>query len=144
MNIAATMLTTASWPDDTLGYVPLPVSGDDGFPQVFLLQLQDVVYRLTLAVSYTDPAYVLSGEFTGTFFDLPDPERGLFLNLRVEREELPDASRLIGVRRVVLDMPIALGRLRFRFRRIKIAQGNLMGPGELGSELIAEVAVTHV
>ena len=60
------------------------------------------------------------------------------------REELPAASRLIGVRGVVLDMPIALGRLRFRFRRIKIAQGNLVGPGELGSELIAEVAVTHV
>ncbi len=143
MNIAPTMLTTASWPDDQLSYVPLPASGDDGFPQVFLLQIQGVVYRLTLAVSYTDPAYVLSGEFAGIFFDLPDPERRLFLNLRVEREELPDASRLIGVRRVVLDMPIALGRLRFRFRRIKIAQGNLVGPDELGSELIAEVAVTH-
>ncbi len=143
MNLASTMLTTANWPDDHLSYVPLPVSGDDGFPQVFLLQIQGVVYRLTLAVFYTDPAYVLSGEFIGTFFDLPDPERGLFLNMRVEREELPDASRLIGVRRVVLDMPIALGRLRFRFHRIKIAQGNLIGPGEFGSELIAEVAVSN-
>jgi hypothetical protein len=98
---------------------------------------------LTLTVIYTDPKYVLSAEFAGIFFDLPDPERGLFLNLRVEREDLPDPMRLLGVRRVVLDIPIPVGPLRFRFSRINIAQGNLSGPGQLGSELIAEVAVTN-
>jgi hypothetical protein len=133
----------AQWPDDGLSYVPLTASGDNGFPQAFRQQIAGIVYRMTLAVIYTDPAYVPSQEYAGTFFDLPDPERGLFLDLRVEREDQPDTDRLIGVRRVVLDMPIPVGPLRFRFSRIKIAQGNLVGPGQSGSELVAEVAVTN-
>jgi hypothetical protein len=38
------------WPDDALSYVTLPATGDDGFPQVFLLQLQGTVYQVTMAV----------------------------------------------------------------------------------------------
>ncbi len=62
----------------------------------------------------------------------------------VEREDLPDPVRLVGARRVVLEMPIALGPLRFRFHRVRVAQANLAGPGEFGSELLAEVAVSDV
>ncbi len=136
-------LILQSWPDAALNYVPLPAIGDDGFPQAFLIELGSIVYRLTLAVSFSDPAYILSSDFAATFFDLPDAERGLFLNLRIEREDQPDPTRLLGVRRVVLDMPIAIGALRFIFYRIKIAQGNLAGPGQFGSELVAKVAVTN-
>ena len=131
------------WPDDALSYASLPADPDEGFPQAFLLNVQDVIYRISLAVYFTDPAYVLSTEFAGTFFDLPDPERGLYLNLRVEREDQPEPVRLLGVRRVVLDLPMPFGPLRFRFHRIKIAQGNLAGPAALGSELVAEVAVSN-
>ncbi len=129
------------WPGDQLDYAALPATGDDGFPQVFLLELQSVVYRLTLTVYYFDPDSVLNPAYASTIFDLPDPARGLSLNLRVEYEQQPTATRLIGAQRVVLDMPIAIGPLTFRFKRIRVAQANLVGPGSFGSELVAEVAV---
>lgn len=131
------------WPDDGLAYVDLPATGDDGFPQVFLLDLQGTVYRLTMTVYYSDPAIVLSSAYANTVFDLPDPTQGLYLNLKAEYENLPDTTRLIGAQRVVLDMPIALGQLRFRFTRVRVAQANLTGPGSFGSELTSQVAVTN-
>jgi hypothetical protein len=132
------------WPDEALSYAALPASGDDGFPQVFLLELGGIVYRLTFGVSFTDPSLVLGSQYAGTFFDLPDPDHGLFLTLRADREDLPPGSGLVGVRRVGLAIPIPLGPLRFRFSRIKIAQANLAGPGQFGSELVGEVAVADV
>ncbi|HWE37627.1 MAG TPA: hypothetical protein VG406_13750 [Isosphaeraceae bacterium] len=134
----------APWPDDALDYAPLPVSGDDGFPQMFLIDMQGVVYRITLTVIYSDPAYVLDPDYEGAVYELPDPDLGLYLDLRVEREDLPDPGRLLGVRRVVLDMPIAFGPLRLRFSRVRVARGNLVQPGKFGSELVADVAVTDV
>lgn len=131
------------WPDDALPYVALPVSGDDGFPQAFLLQIQQVVYRLTLAVYYPDPALILSATYAGVVFDLPDPNLGLYLNLRAEFETQPPATRLIGARRVTLNIPMALGPLRFRFHRVRIAQANLSKPGAFGSSITANVAVTN-
>jgi hypothetical protein len=142
--MTGTPVLSLPWPDEALAYTALPASGDDGFPQVFLLDLGGSVYRLTFGVSFTDPALVLGSQYAGTFFDLPDPERGLFLTLRVDREDLPPGSGLLGVRRVVLYVPMALGRLRFRFSRIKIAQANLSGPGQFGSELVGEAAVADV
>jgi hypothetical protein len=139
-----TPVLSLPWPDEALSYAALPASGDDGFPQVFLVELGGTVYRVTLGDSFTDPALVLGSQYAGTFFDLPDPDRGLFLTLRVDREDLPPESGLLGVRRVVLYLPIPLGRLRVRFTRIKIAQANLAGPGQFGSELAGEVAVSNV
>src|SRR5262245_16458219 len=97
-----TPVLSIAWPDESLHYVQLPASGDDGFPQAFLLDMNGTVYRLTFGVSFTDPALVLSPEFAKVFFDLPDPEHGLFLTLRVEREDLPATTRLLGVSRVML------------------------------------------
>jgi hypothetical protein len=131
------------WPGDELNYAALPATGDDGFPQVFLLQLQSVVYRLTLTVYYFDPDIVLNSAYANTIFDLPDPVHGLSLNIRVEYEEQPAATRLIGAQRVVLDMPIFIGPLCFRFKRVRVARANLVGPGSFGSELVAEVAVNN-
>lgn len=142
--MSSTLATPPPWPDDSLSYSALPASGDDGFPQVLLLQIQQTVYRLTMTVYYPDPDFVLGSAYANTMFDLPDPVRGLYLNLRVEYENLPAATRLIGAQRVVLSMPIALGPLRFRFSRIRIAQGNLAGPGSFGSTLTADVAVANV
>lgn len=146
MNASSASLVTAaalpSWPDDGLAYAALPATGDDGFPQVFLLELRGVVYRLTMAVYYPDPDFVLNRTYANMIFDLPDPARGLYLNLKLEYEDQPAATQLIGTRRVVRDMPIALGALRFRFKRIRVAQANLVGPGSFGSELVAEVAVS--
>jgi hypothetical protein len=139
-----TPVQSLSWPDEALSYAALPASGDDGFPQVFLLELGGNVYRVTLGVSFTDPSLVLGSQYAGTFFDLPDPDHGLYLTLRVDREDLPPGSDLLGVRRVAPYIPIPLGRLRLRFSRIKIAQANLSGPGQFGSELVGEVAVTNV
>lgn len=145
MNSLASPLPPAlpPWPGDQLNYAALPATGDDGFPQVFLLELQGVVYRLALTVYYCDPDFILNSAYANTIFDLPDPVRGLSLNLRVEYEEQPSATRLIGVRRVVLDMPTFIGPLCFRFKRIRVARANLVGPGSFGSELVAEVAVSN-
>ena len=66
--------TPPPWPDDSLNYAPLPASGDDGFPQVFLAQIQQTVYRLTLSVYYMDPGLVLGSAYANTMFDLPDPD----------------------------------------------------------------------
>jgi hypothetical protein len=147
MSAANAQTTTAPplppWPDDALSYAALPATGDDGFPQAFLLQLQGTVYRVTMAVYYPDPDFVLNPAHANAVFDLPDPVRGLYLNLRLEYESEPDPTRLIGAQRVVLDMPMALGPLVFRFTRIRIAQANLAGPGSFGSELTAQVAVSN-
>ncbi len=142
--MSPTLTTPLPWPDDSLSYSTLPASGDDGFPQVFLAQIQQTVYRLTMTVYYTNPDLVLGSAYANTLFDLPDPTLGLYLNLRAEFEKLPAATRLIGARRVVLNMPMALGPLRFRFSRIRIAQPNLAGPGSFGSTLTADVAVANV
>jgi hypothetical protein len=139
---SATTLALPPWPDDGLDYSPLPATGDDGFPQAFLLNLQGVVYRLTMTVYYADPDFVVSPTYAKEIFDLPDAARGLYLNLKTEYEEQPEETRLIGARRVVLDMPIAMGPLRFRFKRIRVAQANLRGAGSFGSELVAEVVVS--
>jgi hypothetical protein len=141
--VGTTTATPPPWPDDSLNYAPLPASADDGFPQVFLALIQQTVYRLTLTVYYSDPGLVLGSTYANIMFDLPDPNLGLYLNLRAEFENLPAATRLIGARRVVLNMPIALGPLRFRFSRIRIAQANLAGPGSYGSSLTAAVAVAN-
>jgi hypothetical protein len=143
MNGTPAALILADWPDDALGYAPLPVSGDDGFPQAFLISIQGVVYRLIFTVVYDDPAYVVGREYEGAVFDLSDPALGLALDLRVEQEDLIDPDRVLGVRRVVLEMPIAVGPLRFRFSRLKVARANLVQPGALGSEIVGEVAVAH-
>jgi hypothetical protein len=141
--IASAMAPTVPpWPDDGLEYATLPASGDDGFPQAFLLEIDGTIYRLTLAVYYRDPAFVLDATYANSVFELPDPVRGLSLNLKVEHEDQPDATRLLGARNVVRDMPIALGPLRVRFTRIRVAQANLAGPGPFGSELVAQVAVS--
>lgn len=144
-NNSSTAATPAlpPWPDDALSYVALPATGDDGFPQAFLLQLQGTVYRVTMTVYYPDPDFALNPIYANTVFDLPDPVRGLYLNLRLEYENQPDATGLIGAQRVVLDMPIALGPLVFRFTRIRVAQANLAGSGSFGSELVAQVAVSN-
>jgi hypothetical protein len=76
-------------------------------------------------------------------FDLPDPDLGLYLNLRAELEPQPRATRLLGARRVTLNIPIAIGPLRFRFHRVRIAQPNLRGSGAFGSSITADVAVSN-
>jgi hypothetical protein len=139
----ATISALPPWPDDALSYATLPATADDGFPQVFLLGLQGTVYRVTMTVYYPDPDFVLNPIYANMVFDLPHPVRGLYLNLKLEYENQPDATRLIGAQRVVLDMPIALGPLVFRFTRIRIARANLVGPGSFGSELVAQVAVSN-
>ena len=144
MSASLTAASAPAWPGDALTYVPLPATGDDGFPQMFLLQIKQTVYRLTLSVYYPDPDYIVGHAYANTIFDLPDAARGLYLNLRAEYESLPAATRLIGAVRVVLNKPIALGPLRFRFTRIRIAQPNLAGRGAYGSELTAAVARADV
>jgi hypothetical protein len=137
------LITPPALPDDGLSYSPLPATADDGFPQAFLISLQSVIYRVTMAVSFPDPALIVGRDDANTLFDLPDPVRGLYLNLMLEFERQPPPTRLIGTRRAVLDLPMAFGLLRFRFKRIRIAQANLRGPGAFGSELRADVAVGH-
>jgi len=132
-----------SYPDETLNYLALPVSGDDGLPQAFLLDIGGVVYRLILGVSFTDPDLVLDGDLAGSFFDLPDADHGLYPTLRVEVENLSGPLRLVGAQRIGPELPLRFGPLRVRFSRMKVAQPNLCGPGQFGSELVGEVAVDH-
>lgn len=139
----ATPTLPLPYADEKLSYVGLPASGDDGFPQAFLLDMGGTVYRVTFGISFSDPSLVLSSDFGGIFFDLPDPLLGLFLNLTLELENLPSPNRMIGVSRVVPDIPIVLGPLVFLFSRIKIAQANLSGPGQFGSEVVGQVAVAN-
>lgn len=139
----ATPILPIAYPDAALGYLSLPVSGDDGFPQAFLLDIDGTVYRLTFTVMFSDPALVLSSTYSAIFFDLPDPVLGLYLNLMVEIENLPAGSRLVGVSRIVTAYPIPIGPLRFLFSRIKLAQANLVGPGSYGSEVLGLVAVAN-
>ena len=142
--MARTPVQDLAWPFEELAFQPLPVSGDDGVPQVFLVQLGDTVYRLGLGVTYASTDVVLAPQFAGLFFDLPDPALGLYLELRLEQENRPPETRFLGVQRVVLDVPFAIGPAVFRFSRIRLAQANLTGPGAFGSEIVADVAVQDV
>jgi hypothetical protein len=139
----ATPVLSIPYPDDALAYQKLPVSGDDGFPQAFLLDVNGTVYRLTFGVTFSDPALIFDPAYASNFFDLPDPKLGLFLNLMVELEAAVGASRTIGVSRITTGILIAMGPLRFRFSRIRIAQANLAGPGSFGSDVGGEVAVAN-
>lgn len=141
--ITETPVLAVPYPDDALAYLSLPVSADDGFPQSFLLDIDNKVYRLTFGLTYSDPALVLSPQFASSFFNLPDPVLGLYLTLTVEDETLPPADRVLGVSRIVTGSPVAIGPLRFLFSRLRIAQGNLAGPGNLGSEVAGKVAVAN-
>ena len=138
-----TPILPVPYPDASLAYLSLPVSGDDGFPQAFLLDMNGTVYRLTFSIIYTDPAVIFSSSYASGFFDLPDPQLGLFLNLTVELEALPAPDRFIGVSRLNTNIPIPIGPLRFLFARIKVAQANLVGPGSFGSEVLGQVAVAN-
>ncbi len=139
----ATPILSIPYASAALNYLALPVSGDDGFPQAFLLGLNGTVYRLTFMVYYSDPALVLSSDYASGFFDFPDPDLGLFLNLTVEIEALQPPNRLVGVSRITKGIPLAIGPLRFLFSRIRIAQANLAGPGSYGSEVLGQVAVAN-
>lgn len=141
--MSETPVLDVPWPDESLAYLALPVSADDGIPQAFLLDIGGIVYRLIFGITFSDPAFVLSSAYAGIFFDLPDAANGLFLTLRVEREDQPAATRFLGISRVTLGVPIAIGPLRFQFSRIKLAQANLSGPGSYGSEIVADVAVAN-
>ena len=138
-----TPILSIPYPDSSLAYLSLPVSGDDGFPQAFLLDMNGTVYRLTFSIIYTDPAVIFSSTYASGFFDLPDPQLGVFLNLTVELEALPSPDRFNGVSRLNINIPIPIGPLRFLFSRIKVAQANLVGPGSYGSEVLGQVAVTN-
>jgi hypothetical protein len=142
--ITETPILPVPYPDSSQAYLSLPVSGDDGFPQAFLLDMNGTVYRLTFSIIYTDPSVIFSSSYASGFFDLPDPDLGLFLNLTVELEALPAPDRLLGVSRLTTGIPIPIGPLRFLFSRIKVAQANLVGPGSFGSEVIGQVAVVNV
>lgn len=73
-----------------------------------------------------------------TIYILPQEE--LYLVIKVERDDLPEAERVQGITRPVLDIPVRVGDLVFLFRKIHIARGNLLGPGDFGSEIVAGVA----
>ena len=96
--MAQTPVLSVPRPEDSLAFLPLPVSGDDGVPQVFLATVGSVVYRLILGVTFSDPSLVLSSAYANTFFDLPDTDGGLYLTLRVEREDLPPDTRSVRYR----------------------------------------------
>lgn len=67
------------------------------------------------------------------------PQDALYLVMKVEREDLPEDQRVQGITRPVLDVPIRVGGLVFLFKKIHVARGNLLGPGNFGSEIVAGV-----
>lgn len=71
----------------------------------------------------------------------PLPQQDLYLVLRVEREDLPEDRRVLGITRPVPGLPIQFGDLVLTFSQIDIARGNLQGPGQFGSSVVAEVSV---
>jgi hypothetical protein len=68
------------------------------------------------------------------------PQEHLYLVLQVERDDVPEGQRVQGVTRPALDIPVRVGDLVFLFRKIHIARGNLLGPGNYGSDILAGVA----
>jgi hypothetical protein len=68
------------------------------------------------------------------------PQENLYLVMKLEREDLPEGERMLGITRPVLGIPVRVGDLVFLFKKIHIARGNLLGPGNFGSEVMAGVA----
>jgi hypothetical protein len=71
----------------------------------------------------------------------PLPQEDLYLVLKVEREDLPEDRRVLGITRPVLGLPIQFGDIVITFSTIEIARGNLQGPGTFGSRIVAEVDI---
>ncbi len=69
------------------------------------------------------------------------PQEQLYLVMRIEREDLPAGRRKPLITRPVLGNPFRLGDLQFLFKKIQVARGNVLGPGNFGSEIIAGVKV---
>jgi hypothetical protein len=149
----------------TLGSVP--ILPEEGFPQSFLMSVGVKLYRLTFSVSFLTfepftplppepdpqpagellPAPVPPGERVtvpapislGQGLLYPLPQQDLYLVLKVEREDLPEDQRVLGITRPVLGLPIQFGDLAMTFTEIDIARGNLQGQGRFGSRVVAEV-----
>jgi hypothetical protein len=69
------------------------------------------------------------------------PQEELYLTVTLDRQNLPAELRRLEITRPVIGIPFRLGDLQFLFQKIIIARGNLLGPGEFGSEVVAGVKV---
>jgi hypothetical protein len=67
------------------------------------------------------------------------PQENLYLVMKIERDDLPAEQRLQGITRPVLGIPFRVGDLVFLFKKIYISRGNLLGPGNYSSEIVAGV-----
>ena len=96
---------------------------------------------LSVPLSTTGPRAQLPWDFQSelerTIYVLP--QENLYLVMKLERDDLPEEQRLQGITRPVLDIPIRLGDLVFLFKKMYIARGNLLSPGNFGSEILAGV-----
>lgn len=81
--------------------------------------------------------WTLQGEPERMIYTLP--QENLYLIVKAERQDLPDAERVLGITRPVLGIPVRVGNLEFLFKQIHIARGNLLGPGDYGSKIVAGV-----
>jgi hypothetical protein len=118
-------------------YLRLPIDADQGFPQAFLLSMDERLYRITLYVNVL--AEEGGSEKPDDFVYEELPVAGAFMVMEAARETV-DGPDVFFRRRLVPNLEYEADELAFLFRKIKVARQNLNGIGAFGSEVIGGVA----
>ena len=115
-------------------YTPLPINGDNGFPQTFAIVFRGVTYRFRFYVN-ASPALISD---VSAIFDLPVPD--MFLVARVDQDLADGSSKLVFLRKIVPELVYASGQIALSFPVQRVAVRNLNGQGAHGSRVTGGIA----
>jgi hypothetical protein len=116
-------------------YTSLPINAQSGFPQSFPFQMDDgSSYRFTLYVDVD--AAVLDGAAA----PLTLPITNAFLVVRVERLSSDGTSQIVFLRKVVPEQEYLAENIALMFPMQVVAQQNINGQGDFGSQVVGGIA----
>lgn len=119
-------------------YTLLPIDGNLGFPQAFLMLFAGRAYRFRLYVNA--PASLL--EDRSLVLDLPAQEASLVVQVEVES---PDGTRQpIFLRKVLPEFEYETDAIALIFPQQRVAVQNLNGQGAFGSQVAGGIGARWV
>jgi hypothetical protein len=127
-------------------FLNLPVDGDDGFPQSFLLALGGSTFRFELHVNIAEEQLLAARPAPRSLLDLvgdgsaPTGTPAGILVMAVTRQD-PAGDVPVLRRRVLPGLVYDARDLLVTFSSVTVAAGNLNGAGSFGSALVGGVAV---
>ncbi len=115
-------------------FTPLPINGEQGFPQSFPLSFNGSTYHFHLYVNVASQKL----DDRPQFIEVPTEES--FLVVTVEREQVDSTREVIFVRKVVPDLEYEAENIALVFSGQRIARDNLNGVGAHGTQVFGGIA----